>query len=123
MPNYHTKEKIIILFLFLFRSTGGMEQVEHMKQVWSIIQMADMPLSAFRRVFLFHLFHLFRLFHTFHGTERNMMPESRPIFVPSVPLVPLIPWNGTEQGRWSWPIDTAAPRPLQEKAVKASSLR
>lgn len=39
-----------------------------MKQVWSIIQMADMPLSAFRRVFLFHLF---RLFHTFHGTEHD----------------------------------------------------
>ena len=45
-----------------------MEQVEHVKRVLSIIQMADMPLSAFRRVFLFHLF---RLFHTFHGTERN----------------------------------------------------
>ena len=97
-----------------------MEQVEHMKQVWPIIQKADMPLSALRRVFLFHLF---RLFHTFHGTERNKMPESRPILVPSVPLVPLIPWNGTEQGRWSGPIDTAASRPLQEKAVKASSLR
>jgi hypothetical protein len=41
------------------------------------------------------------------------------IFVPSVQLVPLIPWNGTEQGRWFGPIDTAAPRPLQEKAVKA----
>jgi len=91
-----------------------------MKQVWQIIQKADMPLSAFRRVFLFHLF---RLFHTFHGTERNKMPGSRPILVPSVPLVPLIPWNGTEQGRWSGPIDTAASRPLQEKAVKASSLR
>ena len=85
---------IIAITLFeLFRSTRGMEQVEHMKQVWPIIQKADMPLSAFRRVFLFHLF---RLSHSFRGTE---------------------------QGQWSGPIDTAAPRPLQEKAVKASSLR
>lgn len=58
-----------------------MEQVEHLKRVLAIIEKADMPLSAFRRVFLFHLF---RLFHTSHGTE---------------------------QGRWSGPIDTAAPRP------------
>ena len=91
-----------------------------MERVLVIIPKADMPLGAFRRG---SLFHLFRLFHTFHGTERNKMPGSRPIFVPSVPLVPVIPWNGTEQGRWSGPIDTAASRPLQEKAVKASSLR
>ena len=48
-----------------------MEQVEQMERVWTIIRKADMPLSAFRRDFLFHLF---RLFHTFHGTERNKLP-------------------------------------------------
>ena len=57
--------------VFLFRSTREMEQVEQMERVWTIIRKADMPLSAFRRDFLFHLF---RLFHTFHGTERNKLP-------------------------------------------------
>ena len=32
-------------------------------------------------------------------------------FVQLVPLVPHIPWNGTEQCRWSGPIDTPASRP------------
>ena len=60
-----------------------------------------------------------------NGTEQTVDYRSKKltILVPSVPLVPHSRWNGTEQGRWSWPIDTAAPRPLQEKAVKASSLR
>ena len=69
------------------------------------------------------LSHPFRLFLSFHGTEQNKAVILADIFVPLVPLVPHRGWNGTEQGRWSGPIDTAAPRPLQEKAVKASSLR
>ena len=49
-----------------FRTVWGKaEQVEHMERVWSIIQMADMPQSAFRRS------SVFRLFHTFHGTEQG----------------------------------------------------
>lgn len=72
-----------------------MEQVEHVKRVLSIIQMADMPLSAFRRVFLFHLF---RLFHTFHGTERNKMPESR--HLSSRRIAAIIPLGKTTIMRW-----------------------
>ena len=45
------------------------------------------------------------------------------ILVPSVPLVPHRGWNGTEQGRWFGPMFTSAAQPFQEKAVKASSLR
>ncbi len=78
----------------------------------------------------FTLFHLFRLFHSLYGTEQNKMSESVPmsmsvsgISVPSVPLVPHRGWNGTEQGRWFGPMFTSAAQPLNEKAVKASSLR
>ena len=62
-----------------------------------------------------------------HGTSFSNYTEYRYVteriqagfLVPLVPLVQLIPWNGTEQGRWSGPIDTAAPRPLQEKDAGA----
>jgi hypothetical protein len=71
-----------------------MEQVEHLEQARSTIS-SDNP--AYRCSGLTFLFHLFRLFRTKGGTEQNisLIPVDFP--VPSVPLVPLIPRNGTEQ--------------------------
>ena len=71
--------------LFLFRSTRGMEQVEHSEQDSRIMPM--------------FLFHLFRLFLSFLGTEQNNAVILADISVPLVPLVPHRGWNGTEQGR------------------------
>ena len=98
---FHIFIKIQSVLKTLFRSTRGMEQVEHTEQ--------DSPIMPML------LFHLFRLFHTRGGTEQNKAAIKADISVPLVPLVPHRGWNGTEQGRWFGPIDTAAPRPLQEK--------
>ena len=65
----------------LFRSTWGMEQVEHSEQD--------------SRVMTIFLFHLFRLFLSFHGTEQNKAAILADISVPLVPLVPHRGWNGT----------------------------
>ena len=76
----------------LFRSTRGMEQVEHSEQARSTISRDNRPYRCSGLTFLFHLF---RLFRTGGGTEQNKTLIPVDFLVPSVPCVPFSLWNGT----------------------------